>query len=118
VSAGGGGIEQAGDPRAEPTDRAADGLEITPSRLGQIEQAEDFLRGLGFAEFRVRHHDTIARIEAPTREFAAMTAEPLRGRIVEQFKALGFRYVCLDLQGFRSGALNETLSDEQKKSYL
>ncbi len=94
------------------------GMEITPARLEQIEQAEDFLRGLGFTEFRVRHHDTIARIEAPTREFARMTVEPLRGRIVEQLKALGFKYVCLDLQGFRSGALNETLSDEQKKSYL
>ncbi len=93
------------------------GLEITPERLGQIEQAENFLRGLGFEEFRVRHHDTIARIEAPTREFARMTAEPLRGRIVEQLKGLGFSYVCLDLQGFRSGALNETLSEDEKKRY-
>ncbi|NLH16486.1 MAG: ATP-dependent sacrificial sulfur transferase LarE, partial [Phycisphaerae bacterium] len=93
------------------------GLEITPERLGQIEQAEDFLRGLGFTEFRVRHHDTIARIEAPTREFARMTAEPLRGRIVERLKGLGFSYVCLDLQGFRSGAMNETLNDDEKNRY-
>lgn len=93
------------------------GMEITPARLEQIEQAEDFLRGLGFTEFRVRHHDTIARIEAPTREFARMTAEPLRGKIVEQFKSLDFKYVCLDLQGFRNGALNEILSEEEKKQY-
>lgn len=93
------------------------GLQITPERLQQIEGAEDFLRGLGFAEFRVRHHDTIARIEAPTREFARMTAEPMRGRIVERLNGLGFSYVCLDLQGFRSGALNETLTEEDKKLY-
>jgi uncharacterized protein len=94
------------------------GTEITPQRLQQIEEAEAFLRELGFVEFRVRHHDTIARIEAPTSEFSRMTSDPLRSQIVRRFKAIGFRYVCLDLQGFRTGAMNETLTDEQKKSCL
>jgi pyridinium-3,5-biscarboxylic acid mononucleotide sulfurtransferase len=93
------------------------GLEITPQRLEQIEKAEDFLRQRGFVEFRVRHHGEIARIEVPAKDLARMTAEPFRGQIVAKFKGLGFAYVCLDLQGFRSGAMNEILSDQQKDQY-
>jgi uncharacterized protein len=93
------------------------GNEITPQRLEQIEQAEAFLRGLGFVEFRVRHHDTIARIETPVKDFQRMLADDLRVQIVQRFRSLGFQYICLDLHGFRSGALNETLSQDQKKPY-
>ncbi|MHC4647776.1 MAG: ATP-dependent sacrificial sulfur transferase LarE, partial [Planctomycetota bacterium] len=81
------------------------GLEVTEQRLKQIEQAEDFLRSLGLVEFRVRHHDTVARIEAHTKDIEKVAAEPNRSKIVEKLKSLGFKYVTVDLQGFRSGSL-------------
>ena len=92
--------------------RIAYGLEITEQRLKQIEQAEDFLRKLGLAEFRVRHHDTIARIEVQPKDMDKIMSE--RSRIVEKLQELGFKYVTVDLQGFRSGSLNELLTDEEK----
>ena len=98
--------------------RIAYGLEITEQRLRQIGQAEDFLRSLGFVEFRVRHHDTIARIEVNPRDIGKVAAEPARLQIVEKLKTLGFKFVTVDLQGFRSGSLNEPLSDEEKRKNL
>jgi uncharacterized protein len=95
--------------------RIAYGLEITEQRLKQIEQAEDFLRKLGLVEFRVRHHDTIARIEVHPKDFDKISAEPNRSRIVRKLKSLGFKYVTVDLQGFRSGSLNEALTEEEKR---
>jgi uncharacterized protein len=92
------------------------GLAITEERLQQIDQAETFLRSLGFVEFRVRHHDTMARIEVRPADIATLAAEPVRSQVVEKLKALGFRFVTVDLQGFRSGSLNEALSPEQKKA--
>lgn len=94
------------------------GLEITEQRLRQIDRAEGVLRSLGFVECRVRHHDTIARIEVRSQDGARLMAEPVRSQVVEQLKALGFQYVTADLQGFRSGSLNESLSDEQKRTTL
>jgi len=94
------------------------GLAITEERLQQIDQAEVFLRSLGFVEFRVRHHDTIARIEIRPADIAKLTAEPVRSQVVEKLKSLGFRFVTVDLQGFRSGSLNESLSQEQKRTGL
>jgi len=94
------------------------GLEVTEQRLRQIDQAETFLRSLGFVEFRVRHHDSVARIEVRPAEIARMMAEPVRSKVVEQLRSLGFQFVTLDLQGFRSGSLNESLSQEQKKAGL
>lgn len=98
--------------------RVTYGLEITEKRLKQIEEAEDFLRSLGFFEFRVRHHDTIARIEVRIEDIEKVTTEQSRARIVEKFKSLGFKFVTLDLQGFRSGSLNELLTEDQKQSSL
>ncbi len=92
------------------------GLEVTEQRLRQIDQAETFLRSLGFVEFRVRHHDSIARIEVPSMELAKIMAEPVRSKVVEYLKSLGFQFVTLDMQGFRSGSLNESLSEGQKKA--
>jgi uncharacterized protein len=89
-------------------------LEINEQRLKQIEQAEDFLRGLGFVEFRVRHHDTIARIEVHQKDFKKISAEPNRSKIIKKLKSLGFQYITIDLQGFRSGSLNEMLTKEEK----
>lgn len=95
--------------------RISYGLEITERRLKQIEEAEDFLRTFGLVEFRVRHHDCLARIEVHPEDMDKIMAEPNRSRIVEKLKALGFKYVTVDLQGFRSGSLNELLTEEEKR---
>ncbi len=95
--------------------RISYGLEITEQRLKQIEQAEDLLRAIGLVEFRVRHHQTIARIEVHSEDLEKITKEPNRSQIVEKMKSLGFKYVTVDLQGFRSGSLNESLSEEEKQ---
>ena len=85
------------------------GTEVTAGALRQIERAEDALRGLGFRVCRVRHHDTVARLEI-TREDMPRALDPaVNGAIVAALKALGYRYVSLDLQGYRQGSLNEPL---------
>jgi uncharacterized protein len=109
------GLETADVP-ASPclASRLAYGLEISEKRLNQIEKAEDFLRELGLVEFRVRHHDTIARIEVHLEDFKKVSTEPNRSKIIKKLKSLGFKYVTIDLQGFRSGAMNEVLSENEK----
>lgn len=90
--------------------RVAYGSEVTVEKLGQIEAGEALLRAEGFRELRVRHHGTIARIEVPESELGRFTQDSQRRqRILEGLKSLGFTYVTLDLQGFRSGAMNEAL---------
>jgi uncharacterized protein len=98
--------------------RIAYGIEVTEQRLRQIDEAEDFLRKLGLAEFRVRHHDTIARIEVQPGDIDRIAAEPLRSQVVAKMKSLGFKFVTIDLQGFRSGSLNEPLSEKEKQKNL
>jgi uncharacterized protein len=93
--------------------RIAYGLEITERRLRQVEEAEEVIRELGLVEFRVRHHDTIARIEIHQEDFEKIMTN--RSRIVEKLQELGFKYVTIDLQGFRSGSLNELLTEKEKK---
>ncbi len=95
--------------------RISYGLEITEQRLKQIEEAEDFLRTFGLVEFRVRHHDCLARIEVHPKDMDKITTEPVRSAIVEKLKTLGFKFVTIDLQGFRSGSLNELLTEEEKR---
>ncbi len=92
------------------------GLEITEKRLRQIEQAEEFLKSFGLVEFRLRHHDTIARIEIYPQDFEKITKDPPRSKIIKKLKSLGFKYVTVDLQGFRSGSLNESLSEGAKRT--
>jgi pyridinium-3,5-biscarboxylic acid mononucleotide sulfurtransferase len=94
--------------------RVAYGMEITEQKLSQVEKAEDYLRSLGFVEFRVRHHGDIARIEVAPKEFAKITPDPIRKQIADHLKTLGFKYITLDLQGFRSGSMNETLNHGKK----
>jgi len=94
------------------------GLEVTEQRLRQIDEAENFLRGLGLVEFRVRHHDTVARIEVNPKDIEKVMTEPARSQIVEKLKSLGFKFVTVDLQGFRSGSLNEPLSEQEKRRNL
>jgi uncharacterized protein len=85
------------------------GTRITPERLAQVENAERVLRAHGFREVRVRFHDAIARLELPVDEMERLLATATREAIVADLKRLGFLYVALDLQGFRSGSLNEAL---------
>jgi len=98
--------------------RISYGLKITQQRLNQIERAEDFLRSLGFGRLRVRHHDTVARIEVDPEDIEKITSEPNRSKIVEKLKSLGFKFISVDLQGFRSGSLNEPLTNDQKQINL
>lgn len=82
---------------------------ITREGLETVARAESFLRGQGFPIVRVRHHGRLARIEAPAAEIARLAEEPLRSQVTAALRGLGYAYVCLDLQGFRSGSLNEVL---------
>lgn len=85
------------------------GVPVTIERLTRIEQAERFLRGLGFDECRVRHHPTMARIEVPLDQLSRLCAEPTRSKVLLELKRLGFAYVSLDLGGLRSGSAHESL---------
>jgi uncharacterized protein len=82
------------------------GTAITPARVGQVGRAEESLRGLGFRTLRVRYHGSVARIELGDGEFE-LAAGIHREEIVRLVKAAGFTYVALDLQGYRTGAMNE-----------
>lgn len=86
------------------------GQRITAHKLGMIEKGEAFLHELGLPECRVRHHDNLARIEVPADQVASLAEPETRRRIVEHFRQLGYNYVTLDLQGFRSGSLNEVIA--------
>lgn len=86
---------------------------ITEPALQQVEDAEDFLWNLGMREFRVRHHDTIARIELGAKELDLFWEGSQRDKIVKHFKSLGYKYVTLDLEGYRTGSMNETLNKKQ-----
>jgi len=97
--------------------RVSYGLEITEERLRQVEEAEAFLRSLGFVGFRVRHHGDIARIEVAAGDVPKVAAEPARRQIADKLKGLGFKFVTVDLTGFRSGSLNEALSADEKSKY-
>ena len=83
------------------------GTTITIKSLSQVEQAEALLRSLGLRQLRVRHHDTIARIEVEPVDFPVLIEH--RQQVVTSLKALGYAYVSLDLAGFRSGSLNEAM---------
>lgn len=83
------------------------GTEITAARLEQVDRCETFLRRQGINNYRVRYHDTIARIEVAPAELNLFLQEELRQKIVAEFKAAGFAYVALDLQGYRTGSMNE-----------
>ncbi len=85
------------------------GSEVTLEKLRTIERAEDALHALGFAQCRVRHHGEVARLELPAGEMARALEDGVRQAIVERLKEAGYRYVSLDLQGYRTGSLNEML---------
>ena len=85
------------------------GTEITPQRLTQVAACERALHELGFRSCRVRYHDAVARIEIGVEELGRLMEDPIRSEVVLRFKQQGFSYVTLDLQGFRSGSMNEVL---------
>lgn len=85
------------------------GEEITPEGLSMVDRAEDFLFGLGFKQVRVRHYQNLARIEIVQEEMGRLMESPLREKVVSRLKEIGYKYVTLDLQGFRSGSMNEVL---------
>lgn len=82
------------------------GVEITPERLTQISACEIALREEGFKQLRVRYHGNLARIEVPQGEFEKLFKDKARQRILEAFKKAGFKYVSLDLEGYRTGSMN------------
>jgi len=94
--------------------RIAYGIEVTPERLAIVEKGEDAVRALGFRQFRVRYHDELARIEIATDELPRALDPAMTRKFVEIFKALGFKFVTLDLEGFRSGSMNTVLVNIKK----
>jgi uncharacterized protein len=82
---------------------------ITAEKLRRVDDAEAFVRSLGFRQFRVRHHDRLARLELAPEEMGRLWQDDRHGAIVRRFRELGYLYVTLDLQGFRSGSANEAL---------
>ncbi len=91
------------------------GQSITEEKLSMVSEAEKYLRGLGLIQFRVRHHETIARIEVLPEDIHLLTNSPAREELTEKFKEIGFTYVTLDLEGYRSGSMNEVLTDIKLK---
>ena len=85
------------------------GESITLVKLQQIERAEKFLQGLGFRQVRVRHYKNMARIEVLPEEIGRFFKQDLRTKVAAKLKKLGYQYVTLDLQGYRTGSMNEVL---------
>ena len=85
------------------------GTEVTPERLSLVERGESALRELGFRQFRVRLHDRLARVEISPDEMPRALTPQMAAAIAHRLKEAGFRYVALDLEGYRQGSLNETL---------
>lgn len=90
------------------------GKEITVEKLSMVDKAEQFLMDLGFSQLRVRHHDEIARIEVAPQDRVKFFDLDLMDRIGKEFKSIGFKYVTLDIIGYRTGSMNEVLSEKDK----
>jgi uncharacterized protein len=89
--------------------RIAYGTPVTIERLSTVDRGESIMRGMGFREFRVRHHDELVRLEIAPEEFPKALNVETAAELARRFRELGFRYVTLDLHGFRSGSMNEIL---------
>jgi uncharacterized protein len=89
--------------------RLAYGTPVTIERLRTVDRGEEILRELGFREFRVRHHGELVRLEIAPAELERALAREVVDELARRFRALGFRYVTLDLHGYRTGAMNEIL---------
>ena len=91
------------------------GTPVSVEALTRIAKAEEFLRDLGIGQLRVRHHGSVARIEVTPADFPALLDESVRKSIGQHFRSIGYAYVTLDLEGFRSGSMNEVLTSDTKK---
>ena len=89
--------------------RVAYGVQVTPARLSRVERAEALIRSFGLAQLRVRDHDDLARVEVPPEALAGLVEPERREQLVAGLRELGFTWVTLDLEGFRSGSMNATL---------
>lgn len=87
------------------------GQPITEEKISMVSDAEKYLRSLGLRQFRVRHHETIARIEVLPEDINSLLNPAVKEELVNKFKHIGFTYVTLDLEGFRSGSMNEVLNN-------
>jgi uncharacterized protein len=97
--------------------RLAPGVQVTPERTARVEAAEVYLRSLGYRECRVRLHEgELARIEVPAVELSRLLDPAVREDLARRFRELGFKFITLDLEGFRSGSQNELVSLELRKS--
>ncbi|HEY8889170.1 MAG TPA: ATP-dependent sacrificial sulfur transferase LarE [Clostridium sp.] len=92
------------------------GNEITVEKLSMVERAEQFLMDLGFRQIRVRHHGDIARVEVNAEERNKFFDIELMDKVANELKSFGFKYVTLDLLGYRTGSMNEVLSEKEKNS--
>lgn len=98
--------------------RLAPGVEVTTERTARVEAAEAFLHSVGFRECRVRLHEgELARVEVPADALAHFANPEARAELVKNLKDLGFRFITLDLEGFRSGSLNALVSLEKKRLF-
>ena len=88
---------------------------ITEEKLEAVSQGEDFLRKLGFRQVRVRHHGEVARIELLPSEIPRLLAPGVVERVVKRLKSLGYKYITLDLQGYRTGSMNEVLDSSSRE---
>ncbi|MGO8705094.1 MAG: ATP-dependent sacrificial sulfur transferase LarE [Candidatus Brocadiia bacterium] len=93
------------------------GETITAENVGRVDKAEAFVRTLGVRQVRVRHHGDTARIEVPPEQIALLAGDEARAQVVARFKELGYTYVTLDLQGYRTGSMNETLGQAVVASF-
>ena len=91
---------------------------ITVEALRQVENGENYLWNLGMRVFRVRHHDSIARLELGKREIQFLREDNLKDQIVQYFKSIGYKYIALDLEGYRTGSMNETLTHLKENKHL
>ena len=91
--------------------RIAYGVPVTIERLSKVERGEEYLRSMGLREFRVRVHEEIVRLEIAPAEMEKVLNVEVTEKLAEKFRKLGFKYVTLDLQGYRSGAMNEVLTN-------
>jgi uncharacterized protein len=99
--------------------RLAPGVEVTIERTGRVEAAEAYLRELGLRDCRVRLHEgELARIEVPVEDVAKLAEVAVREGLIRRLKEVGFRFVTLDLEGFRSGSLNSLVPLELKKRFV
>ena len=94
--------------------RIAYGIEVTPERLAIVEKGEESLRTLGFRQFRVRYHEQLVRLEISPEEMPRALSTEMTRKFVEIFKELGFKFVTLDLEGYRTGSMNSLLVNIQK----